>query len=161
MGQTGQVLIVRTEGLGPYQTFPAFRQTVVTPEGQTLLAYEVTKLYEGYGWSCAQELAATNTELAANIKAAVPAGDSAKTNQGPELVDIINCLKANGQDCTSSNHSQLQLAHDMTPQKGAAIIDIIHQGAVEFTVSEGGSTSVTYYYLPETGQIYPVLDGGC
>ena len=162
MTATGHSFTVSTEGItSTSSVFPTYKQTVRSETGTVLVSYEATKLNEGAGFSCDAEMRKEHDAIIAEISNAIPAGSSAKNFSGPELDDIIACLNADRVNCESQNGHQLEISFGTTDEDADRLVSMIESGAYEMTFSDGGSTSTTYYYAPVTGELLPVLSGGC
>ena len=159
---TGHSFTVRTEGIAStYSVFPTYKQTVRSKTGTVLVSYEATKLNEEAGFTCDAEMHKEHDAIIAEISNAIPAGSSAKNFNGPELDDITACLNADRVNCASRNGHQLEISFGTTDEDADRLLAMIKSGAYEMTFSDGGTTSTTYYYAPATGELLPVLSGGC
>ena len=162
MEATGDSFTVRTEGIPTrYNVFPTYQQTILATDQTVLLSYEATKLNEGAELSCAEEMRQEHDTIVKEIANAAPVGSSAEKYLGPELADIIACLKSDRHNCETRNAHQLDIAYGVTDEDAKTLLSVIAEGAFELTLAEGGTTSTTYYYSPKTGALLPVLSGGC
>lgn len=162
MGGTEQSFTVRTEGVPTkYNVFPTYRQTIVSSGGAELLNMEVTKLNDEVAVDCINEMTAQHEHILNEITSAAPAGSSAERRAGPLLEDVVACLKSDRRSCESQNFHQLQITYGVTDEDAEELLMAIEAGAYEFTLYEGGTVYRTYYFVPSTGKLLPVLDGGC
>ncbi|MEO9971068.1 MAG: hypothetical protein ABJG15_14820 [Hyphomonadaceae bacterium] len=162
MAATGQSFAVRTEGVPTrYNVFPTYRQTIVSSEGAELLNMEVTKLNDDRDVDCRTEMTEQHEHILDEITSAAPAGSFAERRSGPLLEDVVACLKSDRRSCESQNSHQLEIAYGVTDEDAEELLLAIEAGAYEFTLYEGGTVYRTYYFVPSTGKLLPVLDGGC
>lgn len=162
MTATGHSFIVRTEGVPTrHNVFPTYRQTIVSGKGAELLNMNVSKLNDEVAVDCTSEMAAQHEHILDEITSAAPAGSSAERLEGPLLEDVVACLKSDRRSCKSQNSHQLEIAYGVTDEDAQELLLAIETGAYEFALYEGGTVYRTYYFVPSTGKLLPVLDGGC